>query len=26
LGDIPPTGYAIVRMNGNNVTSVGIYK
>ena len=26
LSDIPPTGYAIVRMNGNNVTSVGIYK
>lgn len=25
LSDIPPTGYAIVRMNGNNVTSVGVY-
>ena len=26
ISDITPTGYAIVRMNGNNVTSVGIYK
>jgi len=26
VGDIPPTGYAIVRMNGNNVTSVGVYR
>ena len=26
IGDISPTGYAIVRMNGNNVISVGVYK
>jgi hypothetical protein len=26
LNDVPSTGYVIIRMNGNNVTSVGVYR